>query len=162
MKDFIVKRTDRGKGVFSGRNFKKGETLVRFHGKIFRGSSNPPGFASDNNHYLQVGDDLYIAPSRTADNYVNHSCNPNSWVKIDGKRAALVSLRDISKGEEITFDYSTTMYKDSWEMKCICGSRGCRKIVKEFRLLPASVKRKYIKMGIIPDYVLNGIKAKVF
>jgi len=60
-------------------------------------------------------------------------------------------------GEEIAYDYSITMLDDPWEMACRCGSRACRKLVREFRFLPPEVRKRYIGLGIVPDYVLRGL-----
>ena len=40
-----------------------------------------------------------------------------------------VALRDIKAGEELTADYAQFSTKD-WEMKCNCGAKNCKGIVK--------------------------------
>jgi hypothetical protein len=64
----------------------------------------------------------------------------------------LVALRDIEAGEEVTWDYSTTMFEDDWEIECLCGAYNCRGRIREFRYLPDDIKRKYISFGIVPEY----------
>lgn len=56
------------------------------------------------------------------ENYGNHSCNPN----LDKNHTA---LRDIEAGEELTIDYAQFSDK-SWSMKCNCGARFCKGIVR--------------------------------
>ena len=68
------------------------------------------------------------------------------------------SIKDIKKGEEITWDYSTTMDEDKWEMDCVCQSKNCRKRIKDFKYLPKEIQQKYIKLGIVPDYILENLK----
>ncbi len=41
----------------------------------------------------------------------------------------IFASQDIKKGEEITFDYSSTEADPYWKMKCKCGSFNCRKII---------------------------------
>jgi SET domain-containing protein len=65
----------------------------------------------------------------------------------------LVAIKNIQKGEEITWDYSTTMKNDDWTMMCQCGAKNCRKIIKEFKFLPKERKLFYQKTGIIPQYI---------
>lgn len=64
-------------------------------------------------------------------------------------------MRDIKKDEECTFDYSTTMDEDDWEMDCSCGSKNCRHQIRDFKYLPKKLQEKYIEMGIIPDYIVK-------
>ena len=70
----------------------------------------------------------------------------------------LIAIRDIEVGEEISYDYSLTSVDDDWELICQCASANCRKIIGEFRFLPAQVRQRYINLGIVPDYVLAEIE----
>jgi len=56
---------------------------------------------------------------------INHSCNPNCEAENeDGKRIWIVALRDIKKGEEITYNYGYDI--DNYEdHPCKCGSENC-------------------------------------
>lgn len=153
-----------GKGVFSKRLIKNGETICLLKGEIcdldemmarvdegIEGSSDPLGIA--NELYLDL-DEL----SRT----FNHSCYPNSFIK--GKNR-LVAIRDIKKDEEITYDYSTTMNDNEkkiksaggelWTCKCKCGAKNCRKIINQFRKLPKSIQRYYLTNKFAPDFILR-------
>ncbi|GAI75942.1 unnamed protein product, partial [marine sediment metagenome] len=87
--------------------------------------------------------------------YVNHSCNPNVGIKKDKK---LVAIKNIKKGEEIFWDYSTSMDEDNWTMKCKCGNKDCRKIIKDFKYLPERTKNKYLKMGIVQKFIAKKFK----
>jgi len=63
--------------------------------------------------------------------------------------------RDIFKGQEITWDYSTTMDEDDWELDCVCANALCRGKVRDFKYLPNELKSKYTHLGIVPDYNLK-------
>jgi hypothetical protein len=65
------------------------------------------------------------------------------------------AARDIKKGDEITWDYSTTLDEDEWEMNCSCGSIICRKKVRDFKYLPREIQLRYKKLGIIPKWILK-------
>lgn len=55
---------------------------------------------------------------------LNHSCEPNCETWIEGKRIFIYALRDIEKGEELTFDYGFDI--ECWEdHPCLCGMGGC-------------------------------------
>lgn len=156
MKELILKKSRHGIGVFARKNFSKGEFIIEFRGKIHKIKDNPKGWNSKGSHYIQIGKDVCLGPTRTLDNYINHSCSPNSGLKIS-VNVPLFAIKNISKGEEITLDYSTTMHEDDWELACTCGNRNCRKKVKEFNKLPKKVQQKYIRLKIIPKYILENL-----
>ena len=153
MKSLRVKRSGkRGKGVFANRAFKKGEVIIQFQGKIYQMGDDMKAFNARNNHYLQIGKKTYLGPSKMVDDFINHSCDPNSYVKI-GKKIELYAMKDIEKGVEITFDYSTTMDEEYWEMDCLCGSENCRGRIKDFKYLPKIIQKKYLDLGIVPRFI---------
>lgn len=157
--DVFVAETENGRGVFAGRNYESSEPIFKFEGKIFKGDELPTPYDEVDDHYMQIGEDLYMGPSGKADDLVNHSCDPNSGVKIGGESAGLFAIRPIKKGEEITWDYSTTIVgEDDWALDCNCGSKNCRKKISDFKYLPADVRAKYIALGIVPDYVIEDAK----
>ena len=73
--------------------------------------------------------------------FVNHSCNPNSyiwsvwWDCIDESfpKLAIFSRRSIRENEEITFDYSggdNIANKNKLKfLECTCGAINCKKIL---------------------------------
>jgi len=140
-KKIYVDKGIEGFGVFAKKPIRSGETILVFGGKEI---VNP----RTDNYILQTGKNKYMRVNGR-ERFVNHSCNPNSGLK---NSTTLVAIRDISKGDEITFDYSTCV-GDEWKMKCLCKSKNCRKIIKAFRYLPKSLKKKYIKMKIVPRWV---------
>jgi SET domain-containing protein len=56
--------------------------------------------------------------------YINHSCEPNSYMKILHGHILFMALRDIHPGEEITLDYVSTYHSDT--KRCHCKARSCR------------------------------------
>lgn len=56
--------------------------------------------------------------------YINHSCEPNSYMKILYGHIQFYALRDIRPGEEITIDYESTLHSD--RKRCYCGAGTCR------------------------------------
>jgi uncharacterized protein len=56
--------------------------------------------------------------------YINHSCEPNAFMKTIYGHVLFFALRDIQPGEEITIDYEITLHPDS--KKCKCGAESCR------------------------------------
>jgi SET domain-containing protein len=56
--------------------------------------------------------------------YINHSCEPNSYMKILYDHILFIALRHIESGEEITIDYESTLHSD--KKRCTCGAPTCR------------------------------------
>jgi hypothetical protein len=156
--DFVVRETKKGKGVFAGRDFTQGVVVCVFQGEIIRGGSVPEPYDDVDDHYVQIGKDLYMGPSGGIDDLFNHSCDPNTGLKVEGNTVTLIAIRDIKKGDEVVWDYSTTMDETEWEMDCTCGSVNCRKRIRDFRYLPKNIQDKYINLGIVPNYILPSLK----
>jgi len=58
-------------------------------------------------------------------------------------RTRVVALRRIEPGEEVTFDYSTNVGWAGFAMRCRCGAKACRKVVKSYAFLPPDLKGHY-------------------
>jgi len=71
-----------------------------------------------------IGNNRYACDNKVL-NFVNHSCEPNSLLDIEVEEPCLISLRDISAGEEITCDYNRTEVGGT-KVKCTCGSKNCK------------------------------------
>lgn len=141
---FIVKKTDnREKGVFASKNIKKGEEVLSFRGnKIVK---------KRDHHTLQIGlrkHFIVLPPEK----YVNHSCCPTCGIK---NNKTLIAIKQIKKGEEITFDYAMTESKLSG-MKCLCGNKKCRGKIFGFLQLNEKEKNKYKKY--CSDYLKQYVK----
>ena len=157
--DLVVGNTYKGKGVFARKSFRKGEDIINFKGKLFTFETLPTPYDKFDDHYVQIGDNLYMGPSGDIDDYFNHSCNPNSGLAINGTKARLIAIRDISADQEITWDYSTTMDEDEWNLTCACESPNCRKQIFDFKYLPKNIQNTYINANIVPQYILDNMKA---
>jgi len=155
MKTLILRKTKTGKGVFANVTFRKCDKIIEFKGKLITRKQLPYPYEKVDDRYVQIGKNLYMSPSGKLDDFINHSCNPNSGLVIKGRKAVLTAIRKIKTGEEICWDYSTTMNEDEWEMDCSCGSKSCRKRIRDFKFLPKKTQQKYIKLGIAPKYIVK-------
>ena len=63
--------------------------------------------------------------------FINHSCQPNSFVRIMHGRIIFFALRDIEAGEEITLDYIESYHSN--DKRCACGASGCRGTINLIR-----------------------------
>jgi SET domain-containing protein len=56
--------------------------------------------------------------------YINHSCNPNSYIRVAHNKVEFYSLREIKKGEELSANYGETHHDG--KLKCNCGAKNCK------------------------------------
>jgi SET domain-containing protein len=143
-----------GKGAFAKAPFHAPETIMEFSGPRLTRSELPKPYEEHDDRYVQIDTDMYMGPSGDLDDFVNHSCDPNAGLIIEKDGVRLVAIRDIRVGEEIMWDYSTTMDEDDWEMECHCKSPLCRKRIRDFKHLDAAIQRKYISLGIVPKFIV--------
>lgn len=139
-----------GRGVFVRRAVRAGDPILELRGEAidFAATLRKGDRECD---ALQIGPDLYLdlePPGR----FINHSCDPNSGIR-DGVR--LVALRDLRRGDEVLFDYSTTMSENHWIMDCQCGMPGCREVIRDFRWLPFDRKLDLIRQGVVLPFLVT-------
>jgi SET domain len=146
-----------GRAVFAARAFHAGAVLMRFGGHAVRGGAVPHNQAGAADRFMQVDVDSYLGPSGAVDDFVNHSCDPNCGVRFTDHGIIMVALREIVRGEEIAWDYSTTMHNNKWLMKCDCRSSICRGLIGEFRSLPAARQGYYLEQDVVATYIVRAL-----
>ena len=146
----IIKNCRFGRGVFADKAFKKGECILTFTGPIISQEQVDNKTKKEQANALQIEDDFYRDLEEPGV-FVNHSCNPNAGIQED---KILIARRDIEKGEEIFWDYATSI-DGGWTMPCACTEKECRKKVKDFRLLPKKIKETYLKEKIVLNYIVK-------
>ena len=117
------------KGLFANKDIKRGTKIINYIGKIItkKQTDENPKFDNDkaiylynlNNRYDLDGDFKY----NTA-RLINHSCNPNCEVRGQGLKLWISSIKDIKKGEELSYDYGYDMHYLE-DHPCRCGSKDC-------------------------------------
>lgn len=136
-----------GKGIFAKRDIQKGEIVFLVKGrkiKFLIDSEKQAKIAGLN--WVGMGKNEWIDPTKYCV-YFNHSCNPNSEIK--GK-VTVLALRNIKKGEEVTFDYSLSEADIFWHIRCHCNNKNCRKIIRSIQFLPRKIFNQDISS--IPKY----------
>jgi len=130
------------KGVFASRDFKKGDLILEIDDSNI--VTDPAKLTKKQHDYLDYLENGKIVLMKAPERYINHSCDPNTYIKtVDGVRKVF-AMRDIWKGDEITFDYSINGYGyGTWE--CHCRSKNCRRSCQiDFFKLPKSLQIKYL------------------
>ncbi|MEM1310899.1 MAG: SET domain-containing methyltransferase [Cyanobacteria bacterium P01_H01_bin.153] len=73
--------------------------------------------------------------------HLNHSCEPN--VIIDTTKLELRAIRDIERGEDLTFFYPSTEWQMAEPFQCLCGSTNCLGKISGARDLSLNVLGQY-------------------
>lgn len=136
-----------GKGAFAAGDFRRGDRILEIDDSRVVTEDAPlqesEGERERHCDYLAGGKVVLMQPP---ERYINHSCDPNSFVRtVDGVRWVF-ALRDISKGEEITYDYCINGIGDVvW--RCNCGSERCRGMIhSDFFHPPRWLQLEYLPL----------------
>ena len=148
---FAVGESHLGKTVFAARAFAEGETLLRFSGPRVR--RVPADARGADDRHVQIGPDEYLGPSGRVDDLINHSCAPNTGLRFADDGIFLVALRPVAAGEEVSWDYSTTLKDSDWRMGCDCRAPDCRGVIGNFNTLPAERQRWFLERDLVAPYL---------
>lgn len=147
MKSISVRKSSiSGSGIIAEEEIKKGEFIGYIRGKLKSLKITNKKESLSYPNWVGISKGVWIDPVYPYQ-FLNHSCNPTAGIK--GK-ISMVAIRDIRKGEEITVDYSIIEGDKLWEMKCSCGEKNCRGIIRSIQYLPKSSFDRY--MPYIPRY----------
>ena len=149
-----------GRGLFAKEPIAKGEIVVVKGGYVITTAQRNKLSEYMGLSEIQIAEDLHIGPTTPEDReggmmHLNHSCEPN--LGLQGQ-IVFVALRDISKDEELTFDYAMTDDDPHDEMECNCGTSSCRGIVTGRDWKREDLQRKYD--GYFSWYIQRRIDAR--
>jgi len=156
---YEVKKTEKyGNGVFCIKKIHKSETVRIFTGEriseLVCDKMIDDGLLSNDNP-LQIQHEEYIILDDVSLSF-NHSCEPNAGMKGE---STLFAIRDIQPGEEITYDYSTTVDPHNFTFttmnNCLCGSSKCRRILGNVLSIPKETLDFYKSEGALQDYIIK-------
>jgi uncharacterized protein len=161
MSKFKVANSRFGKGCFAKELIRKGESICFFKGEETTWKESERRYIEGKDRLddpFQISENKYIELSEPYI-YFNHSCNPNSGFR--GKNE-LIAIKNLKPGEEISYDYSTVVWDDrwakkhgAWVMRCKCEEKNCRKLIGDFLTIPKLQRRKYIRLGVVPHFILR-------
>jgi hypothetical protein len=126
-----------GKAVYAASGFAEGDVLLEFTGRRLHADKVPSRMQGATDRFVQVNADHYMGPSGRLDDLVNHSCAPNAGLRFTDDGVYLIAVREIAPGEEICWDYSTTLRASNWHMLCQCKAPECRRVIGNFETLDA-------------------------
>lgn len=134
----VVRGSDiHGRGVFARKNISAGTRIIEYVGeKITKAESERRAervlhqskqdttkgavYIFTLNKRYDIDGNVAYNPAR----FINHACCPNCEAQLIHGHIWIVAMRDIQRGEELSYNYGYDM--DSYEEHpCRCGSHGC-------------------------------------
>ena len=117
-------------GLFAKSDINKGEKVIEYKGRKFTHKQVEENDRFDNSKaiYLFTLNERYVLDGDTKTNtakYINHSCNPNCEVDIIKGKIWIIAIKDIKKGDELSYDYGFGYDADFRQFPCKCGSKNC-------------------------------------
>ena len=128
-----------GSGLFAKNDIKKGSKVIQYIGdkvtkkegdkradrqirKAKKDKNNGMVYVFELNKRYDIDGDVDYNFAK----YINHSCNPNCEVDIIKDEIWISSIKNIKKGDELSYDYGYTFDKDDYkDHECKCGSKYC-------------------------------------
>ncbi|XWS11505.1 hypothetical protein CRYUN_Cryun37aG0003800 [Craigia yunnanensis] len=132
----LVQTEKCGAGIVADEDIKHGEFVIEYVGEVIDDKTceerlwNMKHRGETNFYLCEINRDMVIDATYKGNKsrYINHSCCPNTemqkWI-IDGEtRIGIFAMRDIKKGEHLTYDYQFVQF--GADQDCHCGAAGCR------------------------------------
>lgn len=147
-------------GVFALENISKGEMILAIDDSWIVTPELPldesKGELEYHCDYLAGGK---VVLMQNPERHINHSCDPNTFVKMMLEVRYVFALQPISRGEEVTYDYCINGFGDTiWQ--CNCGSSRCRKTIhSDFFHLPYDRQVEYL--SLLDSWYIEEYKEKV-
>ena len=131
MKLYKIKKSKIDKnGLYASCDIKKGTRIIEYKGKIIsvKKSKTDPKFDNEKAIYLfninkrfDLDGDFKFNIARL----INHSCDPNCEVFGEGLKVWVYAMKDIRKGDELSYDYGFSYDENFRQYPCNCRSKKC-------------------------------------
>ena len=124
----IVRSSDiHAAGCYTTADIPRDTYIVEYTGPRITKEEADERYEEKSTTYLfGLTDGKYVIDGHGIAMFINHSCDPNCETEeIDG-RVWIVARRDITAGEELTYDYN--LYDGDLDdpAPCCCGTKKCR------------------------------------
>lgn len=122
-----------GKGCFATKKFPKGKKIAEYTGEKI---TNAEAVRRSGRRILRICAidrrwSLDGSKGGNGTHYINHSCRPNTYMKVLYGHILFLAMKEIKPGMEITIDYQSTLHSD--KKRCECGDRRCRGTINKIK-----------------------------
>lgn len=120
-----------GRALLADHDIPQGEVVLSLHDCDL--------LTAPTRYSVQTGGDRHVDHPVLA--RVNHSCSPNLFVDVRALEA--VTMREVARGETLTFFYPSTEWAMSHPFLCRCGSEPCLGQVAGAAFVPQHVLARH-------------------
>jgi SET domain len=150
---YVAETDCRGFGIYAARNFHAGQVILRDDdGDYYDSAINLAqvrALGVDMSRFcFQVDYDKFLLPHGSIDDLINHSCRPNTGIRLTGTGYDLLALGAIEVDDELTYDYSTYIASPE-RLSCSCGASSCRGEIGRFSELDPRLQAYYIDRDVV-------------
>ena len=128
---FKIKKSNiNNRGLFACMNIKKNKRIVEYKGRLISKKEAETNKKFDNDKHIYLFNinkkyDLDGDYKYNTARLINHSCNPNCEVTGKGIKLWISSIKNIKKGEELSYDYGFSFDENYKDFICKCRSKNC-------------------------------------
>jgi SET domain-containing protein len=125
--------------LLAERRIRSGTRLIEYAGERLTPAESDARYPENDptvrhHTFLFAIDDDVVIDAAVCGNearWINHSCDPNCDAAVEDKRIWIETIRDIERGEELTYDYAYELPERHTAaakrcFPCNCGSTKCR------------------------------------
>lgn len=119
-----------GKGAFANKAIPARRKLGNMGGEIisYKEAQKRVRLQPNNVLFMVEFDNEDIALDASVNSnalrHINHSCDPNTFMRRAYRKVEFYTLRPVRAGEELTCDYGETHHEG--KLPCRCGAANCR------------------------------------
>jgi uncharacterized protein len=126
----IKKSNIDNRGLYATKNIKAGTIIIYYKGKLIskKETEKNPKYDNDKAIYLFNLNSRYDLDGDFSYNtarLINHSCSPNCEVDGKGLKLWIYALKDIKKGDELSYDYGFGYDENYKDFVCKCRAKNC-------------------------------------
>jgi uncharacterized protein len=123
----VAKSKIHGKGVFAKEGIPAKKKVGSLAGVVI--SKRAARMKAKGKHSIAIvelwdGNALDASEKSNELKYINHSCQPNTYMRTLKHHVEFYTLRNIKRDEELTCNYGETHHNG--KRKCDCGAPGCK------------------------------------
>jgi SET domain-containing protein len=146
-----------GRGVIAARSFQKGEVIL-----IIDDTDIVKDTSTLTEEDWKINTDYFDGKTiimKEPERCINHSCDPNSFIKTINRVRKVIALKDISEDEEVVYDYAINGDNEGTFI-CQCGKERCRRnYIGNYFKLPVELQMEYLPL--LEDWFVRKHKEEI-
>lgn len=126
----VIKSKISNQGLTATKDIKKNVKIVEYKGRLISKKETETNDKFDNDKHIYLFNinkryDLDGDYKYNIARLINHSCEPNCEVTGKGTKLWISSIKNIKKGDELSYDYGFGFDENFKDFPCKCRSINC-------------------------------------